>query len=149
MSHTVRIEESPALPLAIVRRRAASGELKAVVPAACGDVWSRVKAHGVDRPGRLAAIYLDGAINIEVGVEVTEAFAGFEDLPRSTTPAGRVATVTHIGGYDGLRGAHQAIHTWCTEQGHRLAGPNWEIYGHWNDDPAQLRTDVFYLLEPR
>jgi len=28
-----------------------------------------------------------------------------------------------------------------------FAGPNWEIYGHWTDDPAQLRTDVFYLLD--
>lgn len=149
MKPHVRIEESPALPLAIVRRRAASGELKAVVPAACGDVWARVKAHGVDRPGRLVAIYLDGAINIEVGVEVTAAFAGFEDLARSATPAGRVATVTHLGGYDGLGDAHQAIRTWCTEHDHRVAGPNWEIYGHWNDDPAQLRTDVFYLLQTR
>jgi hypothetical protein len=33
-----------------------------------------------------------------------------------------------------------------------LAGPNWEIYGHWldewNNDPAKIRTDVFYLLQP-
>jgi hypothetical protein len=28
-----------------------------------------------------------------------------------------------------------------------LAGPNWEIYGDWNDQPDQLRTDVFYLLK--
>jgi hypothetical protein len=31
-----------------------------------------------------------------------------------------------------------------------LAGPNWEVYGHWTDewnsDPAKIRTDVFYLL---
>ena len=26
------------------------------------------------------------------------------------------------------------------------AGPAWEIYGDWTDDPAQLRTDVQYLL---
>ncbi len=23
---------------------------------------------------------------------------------------------------------------------------SWEVYGHWSEDPAQLRTDVFYLL---
>jgi hypothetical protein len=31
-----------------------------------------------------------------------------------------------------------------------LAGPNWEVYGHWQDewnsDPSKIRTDVFYLL---
>jgi hypothetical protein len=33
---------------------------------------------------------------------------------------------------------------------HTLAGPQWEIYGHWlpewNKDPSQIRTDVYYLL---
>ena len=32
-----------------------------------------------------------------------------------------------------------------------LAGPNWEIYGHWvdewNRDPSKIRTDVFYLIK--
>jgi hypothetical protein len=33
-----------------------------------------------------------------------------------------------------------------------LAGPNWEIYGHWidewNSDPTKICTDVFYLIGP-
>jgi hypothetical protein len=36
-------------------------------------------------------------------------------------------------------------------QGHELAGPSWEVYGHWldewNSDPRKIRTDVFYLLK--
>ena len=39
-----------------------------------------------------------------------------------------------------------AVREWCAEQGHTLAGPNWEVYGDWTDNPAELRTDVFYLL---
>jgi hypothetical protein len=31
-----------------------------------------------------------------------------------------------------------------------LAGPNWEVYGHWKDewnsDPSKICTDVFYLV---
>ncbi len=27
-----------------------------------------------------------------------------------------------------------------------LAGPSWEVYGHWHEDPAQLKTDIYYLL---
>ena len=23
----------------------------------------------------------------------------------------------------------------------------WEIYGHWNDDWAKVRTDVYYLIK--
>ena len=36
-------------------------------------------------------------------------------------------------------------------RGYRLAGVNWEIYGHWleewNKDASKIRTDVFYLVK--
>jgi hypothetical protein len=45
-----------------------------------------------------------------------------------------------------------AIIGWCTAHGYTRAGPNWEIYGHWQDawnaDPSQICTDVYYLLKP-
>jgi hypothetical protein len=38
----------------------------------------------------------------------------------------------------------------CRDNGYALAGPNWEVYGHWKDewnsDPTKICTDVFYLL---
>ena len=40
-----------------------------------------------------------------------------------------------------------AVRRWCTERGYALAGPNWEIYSDWTDNPNELRTDVFYLLQ--
>jgi hypothetical protein len=27
-----------------------------------------------------------------------------------------------------------------------LAGPCWELYGEWHDDPARRRTDMYHLL---
>ncbi len=64
----------------------------------------------------------------------------------ASTPAGIVATTTYIGPYDRMKPAHDAIHSWARENGRQLAGPSWEVYGHWSDDPAQLRTDICYLL---
>lgn len=146
MSYSVRVERVERQPLAVVRRRASRPELSTAVPAACGEVWNLARAHAVERPGRLVAVYLDGAINLEVGVEVGDAFAGAADLSRSETPAGTVAMVAHIGPYSGLAQAHLAIQTWCKANGHALPVINWEVYGHWTDDPAALRTDVVYLL---
>jgi effector-binding domain-containing protein len=72
------------------------------------------------------------------------------EVVRSATPAGSVASVAHYGPYGGLGAAHQAIRAWSAAHNHRLAGPNWEIYGHWqnewNADSAQIRTDVYYQL---
>jgi effector-binding domain-containing protein len=148
MSHRVQIVQAPAVTLAVVRRRASPRELSTVVPAACGEVWTFIRANHVDGAGRHVAVYLDGAINLEVGVEVPATFAGDTPVMRSATPAGLVATTAHIGPYDRLGDAHGAIRAWCKAHDRALAGPNWEIYGHWLDDPARLRTDVFYLLEP-
>ncbi|WP_395739374.1 hypothetical protein [Prosthecobacter sp.] len=43
------------------------------------------------------------------------------------------------------------IRRFCADQGHRLTGVSWEIYGHWdeswNKDASKIRTDVFYQLE--
>ena len=35
---------------------------------------------------------------------------------------------------------------WCAEQGLVTAGPRWEIYGPHSDDPAELTTEISYLL---
>ena len=140
------IVEAAAIPLAVVRRRAAARELSSVVPAACGEVWSFLREAGVTGAGRHVAIYHDGVINLEIGVELAVEFPATGKVVRSATPSGRVATASHIGPYDRLGAAHDAIRAWCKQHGYQFAGPNWEIYGHWTDDPAQLRTDVFYLL---
>ena len=40
------------------------------------------------------------------------------------------------------------IAAWCRANDRLRAGPSWEVYGHWNADPAQLRTEIYYLLKP-
>ena len=151
MGYDVRLEQISSRPLAVVRRRASSQELSRVVPDACGAVWSVVRAEQIKGAGRHVAVYLDGEINLEVGVELDAPFAGHGEVVGSATPAGEVATAVHFGPYTGLHEAHRAIREWCADYGYALAGPNWEIYGHWTDewdiDPSKIRTDVFYLLK--
>jgi effector-binding domain-containing protein len=152
MDYDVRLEQHDSRPLAVVHRRASVQELPKVVPDACGTVWNVVRAQKVPGAGRHVALYWDGAINLEVGVELDAPFAGHGEVVGSATPAGPVATAVHLGPYQRLGEAHQAIRKWCADHGHTLAGPNWEIYGHWldewNNDPSKIRTDVFYLLKP-
>lgn len=146
MDYDVRVEQVQSQPTAIVRRQAKSEELASVVPQACGEVWQFVREVGLPRPGRNVALYLDGVINLECGVEVAGSFAGNGQVIPSSTPAGKVATTTHLGPYDRLGEAHGAILAECKARGLALAGPSWEVYGHWTDDVSQLRTDIYYLL---
>ena len=147
MAHEVELVRVEPCPIAVVSRSAKLGELSRVVPEACGTVWNFLRAAGVKGAGRHVAVYLDGVVNLEVGVELAGSFESNGSVFASTTPGGWVATMAHLGPYDRLGEAHKAIHARCAHNGRKLAGPSWEIYGHWTDDPAELRTDVFYLLD--
>ena len=153
MEYAIRIETAnDPRPLAVVRRRAGSQELSRVVPECCGLVWSALRSQRIAGAGRHVAVYLDCEINLEVGVEMDGPFSGCGEVVASALPAGTVATAVHFGPYNRLGGAHRAIVDWCAKNGYALAGPNWEIYGHWdqawNSDPGKIRTDVFYLVTP-
>ena len=147
MEYQIELRDVQARTTAVVRRRASLGELARVVPDGCGEVWAFIRSSALPHPGRNLALYLDDAINLDVGVEVTQPFIGDDLISCSSTPAGTVATTQHVGSYARLGEAHQAIRRWCADHGHVLAGPNWEVYGHWTDDPEKLQTDVYYLLQ--
>ena len=150
MKYEVRLVASSGRPIAVVQRCAARSQLGSVVQQACGLVWSVLRSQQVEDVGRHVAIYWDDEINLDVGVELDVAFVGHGEVVSATLPIGLAATTTHFGPYGQLAAAHQAVHEWCEINGYELAGPNWEIYGHWqecwNSDPMLIRTDVFYLL---
>jgi len=150
MEYAVRLERHSGTPLAVVRRRARPQELSRVVPDACGVVWNVVKSQQLTGAGRHVAIYWDGVINLDVGVELTGPFAGHGEVVPATTPSGLVATTTHYGPYQKLHDAHDAIQKWRQANGYKFAGPQWEVYGHWlpewNNDPSKIVTDLYYLL---
>ena len=153
MSSTSRVSVTEPAPIALaaVRRRARGPALGKVVQEGCGDVWRALRAQGL-KGGRNVALYWDGEINVDVGVEMPDAFEPTADVRAVSTPAGLVATITHVGPYPTLGAAHDAIQAWAKQSGRTLAGPRWEIYGHWqpewNDDPSRIQTDVSYLIAP-
>lgn len=150
MSYQVRVEQFPGCPLAVVRRQAPIQQIGGVIQGACGEVWNVLKAQGI-RGGRHVTVYFDNVCNMEIGAEVDTPFAGAGEVVGSTLPAGPVATTTHLGPYQRLGDAHQAIQQWCKATGREPVRPCWEIYGHWldewNNDPSKIRTDVYYLLK--
>jgi effector-binding domain-containing protein len=151
MLQEIEITNSEPTPTAVIRDRVAASELPRFVPAACGEVWSFIRAAGLTRPGRHVALYLDRRGSVEVGAEVGEPFAGNARVHCSRLPGGRVATAVYLGPYSRLSEAHAAIRQWCADHGHQLTGVCWEIYGHWdeswNKDPSKIRSDVFYQIE--
>lgn len=150
MTYNVQLTHSKPTWAAVVRDRVQAQDFSRFVPAACGEVWTFIRAAKLPRPGRHVAVYLDGQGSVEVGAEVSEKFTGNERVHCSQLPSGRAVTTTHFGPYAGLAAAHAAIRSWCSDHGYRCSVVSWEVYGHWEEhwsaDPSKVRTDVYYLL---
>jgi effector-binding domain-containing protein len=52
----------------------------------------------------------------------------------------------HRGPFGDVGATHDAVLTWCAEQGHRPTGTRWEVYGPHDDDPDRQWVEVFWLL---
>ena len=135
----MQVQQVPEQPIRIVRGRTT----RAALPLNIRKLFDQFYA-GFKSKGELNIVYYPlclpgGELEIGCGVQV-------ESGGNASTPAGAVATTVYWGPYDKMGPAHEAIHKWARENSRKLAGPSWEIYGHWSDDPAKLRTDIFYLL---
>ena len=109
--------------------------------------------------GRAGAVALDGQnifiyrastaneLTVDFCVGIMAPFQAVGGVVPMATPHGVAAMTTHYGDYSRLGDASDAILAWCRANDRRRAGPSWEVYGHWHADPAQLRTDVYYLLQ--
>jgi len=138
MPYEVEVKQVAEQPLAVVRGRTTMATLPARIRALFDEFYAGFKGKGglnvVLYPGSCAEEF-----EISCGVQV-------EQGGNASTPGGTVATTVYWGPYAQMKPAHEAIHQWVRENGRQFAGPSWEVYGHWSDDPAKLRTDIYYLL---
>jgi effector-binding domain-containing protein len=146
MEHVVAAARAVQRPTAVLAATTTWQEFPALWSRLLDEVHAGVRWDGEARPGRNVMLYRDDVPNVEVGVELDKPAQLDGRLIRSELPAGEVAMTVHRGSYAGLAAAHEAVVRWCAEQGLRRAGPRWEIYGHWSEDPAQVETEVYYLL---
>ena len=153
MTATVSVQCVRPRKLAAVRRQVAIGEVGAAWRPALDQVWNFLRTQpGLRTDGHNIFLYHHPAarhlpMSVDFGVEVTRAFDPAGEVRPTETPAGEVAQAVHIGGYDRLNEAHDAIHAWAQANNRAFAGKSWEIYSDWSDDPSKLETTVVYLLK--
>jgi len=148
-----RVEVVTPRPLAVVHESAIpAADVPQRIRDLLGEVWTTLRATG-PATGHNVAIYdrawREGGrlvFDARFGVEAFGPFSATARVVAAATPAGRVAVATHWGPYSELGVTYGALHAWCAATHLALAGPSWEVYGDWSDDPAQLRTDLFLLL---
>lgn len=147
MSYRIQIVRMEPTTIASVAAKTTLGQLSKVIREQFDKVYAFLKTSTVKQNGHNVIVYLDDEINVEFGVQIDAPFDRQGETFCAATPTGLAATAVHMGPHTALPKVHAAIRAWCDASGRKVAGPNWEVYGDWSGDQANLRTDVFYLLE--
>ena len=153
-SYEVSLQNVPPRAIASIKARVPQSRVSLVFGGYLNQVYAAGRGGAVQLDGQNVFVYRSvadapGLLDIEFGVGVTAPFEGNGTVEYSMVPHGQVATTTHWGDYALLGAAHDAVIAWCRENGWHLAGPRWEVYGHWNGGGEPPRTDIYYLLAPR
>jgi effector-binding domain-containing protein len=149
MDHVVTTVTTTATPTAVVREATTWEAFPTLWRQLLDEVWAFVRGPAGVAAGRNVMLYADDTPNVEVGVEVSEAFAPSGRVIASALPAGRAARTIERGPPtpEGLAAAHAAVLRWCADNGEQTTGVRWEVYGHWNDDdPEGFETEIYRLL---
>jgi effector-binding domain-containing protein len=148
-SREMVVVQAEPISLAVVAIETEPADLAEQIEQSFTVVYAAVSSGKIQQPGQNVIIYRalgSGDINVECGVQVPSRFDGFGQLAYRETPAGRAATTAHYGPYALLGETHAALVTWARNHGLQPTGTFWEVYGDWNDDPQQLRVDIFHQV---
>jgi effector-binding domain-containing protein len=149
MTYEIDVVEIEPVSFARVVRRGTLAQIGELAMPAMDLVWPMLREAGAPTSHN-AMVYRQAGgdeFDMEIGVQLT----GDANLPPGEvsvgeTPSGRAAHTRHLGPYDGLPAAYDAIRAWSAQEGVPLGAVGWEVYGDWADDPAKLETDVYFLL---
>jgi effector-binding domain-containing protein len=148
--YEIREVNVTARPVAGVRAQVQRGRVGQEFGRHLDQVYAAARTGAVKLDGQNIFIYRSASkdeLTVDFCVGITAPFAPVGAVQPLETPSGAAAMTTHHGDYGRLGEANAAILAWCKASNRRLAGPSWEVYGHWNADPAKLRTEIYYLLE--
>ncbi len=133
-------------PYAAIKARVPMSELGAFA-ARTGEVFAWLGARGVALAGapffKYNAIDMVRELEVEAGVPVAAAVDGDADVLSGVLPAGRYATVIHVGHPDKLVEATKALLDWAAGQGLK-----WDVSAGDNGEERWGCRLEFYLTDP-
>lgn len=155
-TYAIETRTSEELPTAVMFATLPVAEIGPWLAGAYASVADYLGRFGVGPVGMPFARYHQvdedqGVFEVEAGFLASTPVAGEGDVEPSSLPAGEVAATVHVGPYDQMAPAYEAIAAWATEHNATLVGNAWEVY--YSDpvavpDPADWRTEIVQPYRP-
>ena len=152
-NYEIRVETLPVTSTLYMRFRVAPEQLGARLAQVLPAVYGHAVGGGGAPAGAPYTRYHDVAgdtLELEAGVPVVAPGTGKGEIEAGELPGGSVAATWHVGPYERLPEAHQALTAWAEKNGRTPAGPAWESYETdpgAEPDPKKWRTRVFLPLQ--
>ena len=145
--------DATAQPVASIRVKIKPAEITTVLSVLLPEVHNHLTATGAQMAGPPFSRYhswSEGKIDIEAGIPVRAPIEPKGRVENSTLPAGKALMAWHMGPYDRLTQAHEALRANMAERKLKPRGGPWEVY--FTDpgmvpDPSKWRTQLFLPVE--
>jgi effector-binding domain-containing protein len=148
MEYQIALHELETQPIISIRGRHAQAEIPGFLGRSFGLLFGHLKLLGVDPAGPPFVIYHafgPAGMDAEVCVPVASPVSATGGVEGRVLPAMTVARTLHVGPYEDLGGAYDAVTDWIRGRGFELAGPMRERYLNGpgeNVSPAEYQTEV-------
>ncbi|UVI32621.1 GyrI-like domain-containing protein [Paenibacillus spongiae] len=110
------------------------------------EVWREVRGKKLPHKGINHVLYDRDRI-LFAGVELHSTPDAGTVLARKDISFQHYAYWKHIGPYNQLGATHESMRQAIRASGRQHTYPYMEIYGHWDEDPYKLQTEILYPLQ--
>jgi effector-binding domain-containing protein len=150
MEYKVEVEERPTQPVLSTRTVAAVQDLPQVMGRVFGEIMQYLGELGEQPAGPPFAAYynLDMArLDVEIGFPLAGPLPGRGNLKPGEIPGGRVVVTVHVGPYDQVGSAYEALSQWAKDHGYETTGVAYEYYLNDPTPPVVPETQVVLPLK--
>jgi effector-binding domain-containing protein len=151
MSYQCELLDRTEQPVLSVRARGAVKDLPAIMGRSYGAIGAYLGRMGQMPAGAPFVAYHNQDmqnLDLEIGFPVAKHLPGQGEIQSGKMPAGKAASCLHIGPYDKIKPAYQALGQWMQSKGYQGTGVCYEIY--LNDPqqtpPEQLQTQILFPI---
>jgi effector-binding domain-containing protein len=152
MEYKCELLDRPAQPTLVIRTRTPVQSLPQVVGQAYGAIMQYAGQLGFQPSGAPFAAYYNmdmEDLDMEIGFPFEQKPKGKDNVLASEIPGGMAAACLHVGPYDQLGAAYEALQKWMQANEYVPAGVAYEFY--LNDPaaapPAELQTQLVFPLK--
>lgn len=152
MSYQIEIRTLQPQPILGIREATTHAEISSTLAKILPEVFGYAMQSGAQLAGPPLSIYHEWNpphIVLEGAVPLAQPALGNNRVHAGMLPGGPAAVTVHMGPYDKLELAYNALQAWMKENGKQPAGAPWEVY--WTDpgqvpNPAEWKTEVFWPI---